>query len=67
MITIKARFDGEKIVLPPDLSNMAPGEVIVVFDPPPSPDEEREFWARIQQETLVKAWDNDEDSVYDSL
>lgn len=67
MLAIKARFDGSKIVLPEELGNITPGEVIVVFEAPLSIDHEKAEWMKIQEQSLAKAWDNDEDSVYDAL
>jgi hypothetical protein len=37
MVAIRTRFDGEKIEVPPELRGAAPGEVIVIFTPLPTP------------------------------
>jgi hypothetical protein len=34
MVTIKTRFDGEKIEVPEELRKAGPGEVVLVFQPP---------------------------------
>jgi hypothetical protein len=67
MLAIKAVFDGSKIVLPEKMGDVTPGEVIVVFEAPSSIDHEKAEWMKIQELSLAKAWDNDEDSVYDAL
>ena len=67
MLAIKAVYDGSKIVLPESLANVAPGEVIVVFDASKSDSQETAEWMKLQEESFAKAWDNDEDSVYDAL
>ena len=67
MLAIKAVYDGNKIVLPERLDNVAPGEVIVVFDASVIDTRETSEWVKLQEEAFAKAWDNDEDSVYDAL
>jgi hypothetical protein len=67
MLAVKAVFDGSKIVLPERLGNVAPGEVIVIFEAPSNIDQETAEWMKLQEESFAKAWDNDEDSVYDAL
>ncbi|MEX2307829.1 MAG: hypothetical protein WD738_09575 [Pirellulales bacterium] len=66
MVAIKTQFDGEKIVLPDDLRGLPPQEVIVIYDT----DEnalETQAWLKAQEASFAKAWDNDEDAVYDQL
>lgn len=65
MIAIKAHFDGERIVLPEELQGAAPRDVIVVFEN--ASEKERQLWLKAQEPTFAKAWENDEDAVYDSL
>ena len=67
MLAIKAVYDGSKIVLPESLANVAPGEVIVVFDASKIDSGQTAEWMKLQEESFAKAWDNDEDSVYDAL
>ena len=62
MHAVRARFDGEKIVLPPDAPPAQPGDVIVIFE-----DSESADLLAAQEQTLKKAWDNDDDAVYDRL
>ncbi len=64
---MKARFDGSKIVLPKEAKSAPPGEVIVVFPEAPIGEGDAETWLAAQQESFVKVWDNEEDSVYDAL
>jgi hypothetical protein len=66
MIPIKATFDGEKIVLPDALRGLPPQEVIVIYESVPI-DAEEQAWLKVQEASFAKAWDNDEDAVYDSL
>jgi len=67
MLAIKAQFDGEKILLPKDVAEMAPGEVIVIFESEQGHGEEAGAWMRIQQDAFARAWDNPEDAAYDLL
>lgn len=64
MKAIKARFDGEKVILPEDLEDLKPGDVILVFGASKNNDL---VWLVAQEQALAKAWDNDEDAAYDSL
>jgi hypothetical protein len=66
MVAIKAQFDGEKIVLPDALRGLPPQDVIVIYEA----DEgtlESQAWLKAQEASFAKAWDNDEDAVYDQL
>jgi TusA-related sulfurtransferase len=67
MLAVKATFDGKRIVLPETLANVPPGEVIVIFENPASLSPDTEEWMKMQEEAFARAWDNDEDSIYDSL
>ncbi len=62
MKTIKAIFDGEKVILPDDIDQLEPGEVILVFGAG-----HELAWVRAQEGALTKVWDNDEDAAYDSV
>ncbi len=66
MVAIKVQFDGEKIVLPDDLRGMPPQEVIVIYESKEN-FEESQAWLKVQEESFAKAWDNQEDAVYDQL
>jgi hypothetical protein len=66
MVAIKAQFDGEKIVLPDDLRGLPPQEVIVIYESEEN-SLEAQAWLKAQEATFAKAWDNDEDAVYDQL
>jgi TusA-related sulfurtransferase len=67
MLAIKAVFDGNKIVLPEKLVNVPPGEVIVIFESLATAGPDIDEWMELQEEAFARAWDNDEDSIYDSL
>ncbi len=66
MVAIKAQFDGEKILLPDDLRGLPPQEVIVIYVADESA-QESQAWLKAQEASFAKAWDNDEDAVYDEL
>ncbi len=67
MLAVKAKYDGKRIVLPGDAKGMPVGEVIVVFPGPAAGDADQATWERVQQESLARVWDNEEDAVYDEL
>jgi hypothetical protein len=51
MIAIKTRFDGEKVIVPPDHGRrLPPGEVILVFTE--AADHDSDSWLKAQDETL---------------
>ena len=66
MVAIKTQFDGEKILLPDDLRGLPPQEVILVYEAEVNT-LENQGWLKAQEASFAKAWDNDEDSVYDQL
>jgi hypothetical protein len=66
VVAIKTQFDGEKIVLPDNLRGLPPQEVILIYQADES-DLENQAWLKAQEESFAKAWDNDEDAVYDQL
>ncbi len=67
MLAIKARFDGKEIILPPSIPDVSPGEVVVVFEAAEAGPEDIRDWMKVQESAFAKVWENDEDSVYDSL
>ena len=66
MVAIKTQFDGEKILLPENLRGLPPQEVILVYETEGSLLEDQ-AWLKAQEASFAKAWDNDEDAVYDQL
>jgi hypothetical protein len=66
MVAIRAKFDGEKIVLPDELRGCPPQEVIVVYEATEA-SLEQVAWLKAQESSFSKAWDNDEDAVYDQV
>jgi len=67
MRAIKARFDGQQIMLPPDVPRGTPAEVIVVFPDELQNGDEQAAWMKAQEDRFGKVWENEEDRVYDSL
>ncbi|MBL7221870.1 MAG: hypothetical protein ISS69_17305 [Phycisphaerae bacterium] len=65
MLAIRTRYDGKEIRLPRDVKDMAPCEVIVLFEENSSPSDAD--WLRLQEESLAAVWDNKEDAVYDEV
>jgi hypothetical protein len=66
MVAIKTQFDGEKILLPEELRGCPPQEVIVVYQASEA-DLEKSAFLKAQEESFAKAWDNDEDAIYDQV
>ncbi|MFO8071520.1 MAG: hypothetical protein R6V85_06555 [Polyangia bacterium] len=66
MRAIKARFDGEKIVLPEEAKDAPVGNVIVIFDSPEAT-HDRGDWDRVQEKSFADAWDNPDDAIYDEI
>lgn len=67
MKAVKARFDGREIILPDDVGDLAPCEVIVIFPMADVAAADRRDWERAQEEAFARAWDNPEDEVYHTL
>ena len=67
MVAIKAHFDGKKVILPEEFRTGPPREVLVVFEEPAPEAAEQRLWLKAQESAFAKVWDNDEDSIYDSL
>ena len=63
MLTLRARFDGNVVHLPEDTKPAAPCDVIVLVEEPQNAEDAD--WLRLQEQTLAKAWDDKEDSIYD--
>lgn len=66
MVAIKAKFDGRQVILPDGLPNIAAGEVILIFEGAGRADE-GQAWQEAQESVFAKAWDNDEDAIYDAM
>ena len=65
MLAIKAQFDGEKVILPEEARGAPPGEVVVIFQNGGGDRRYSDPWIKAQEATFAKAWDNDEDAIYD--
>jgi len=66
MVVIRTQFDGKQILLPEDLRGLPPQEVIVIYNSRENA-LESEAWLKAQEATFDKAWDNEEDAIYDEL
>jgi hypothetical protein len=66
MVAIKTTYGGEKIVLPEALRGLPPQEVILICQTDDSASDDQ-AWLKAQEESFAKAWDNDEDAVYDEM
>jgi hypothetical protein len=66
MLAIRATYDGREIHIPEDAKGIPACNVIVLFerDEPNVVDLD---WVKAQEQTLAKAWDDEEDAVYDSI
>ena len=67
MQAIRAHFDGKKIQVPKELRKAPAGEVLVIIPDVCASESDEASWMRAQEASFAKIWDNDEDSVYDSL
>ncbi len=65
MQAIRATYDGKEIHIPQAAQGMPPGNVIILFEEE-TPAEDSE-WLKMQEQSLAKAWDDEEDSVYDEM
>ena len=63
MKSVKATFDGERIVLPEHLEDLEVGtEVILVYGVGAEIS-----WLQAQERSLARVWDNEQDQDYDAL
>lgn len=67
MKAVRARFDGKTIQVPKELRKAPAGEVLLIIPDSPVGENDKTAWTRAQESAFCKVWDNDEDSVYDSL
>jgi hypothetical protein len=74
MVAIRVGVQDNIVRLPPSMATRDGAQVLVVVqqedllnEGAPESCAERDFWRRVQSESLRKVWDNDEDAVYDSL
>jgi len=64
---IKTHFDGKTIQVPKELRKVPPGEVLLIVQEKQREASDDSLWLKAQETAFAKAWDNDEDAVYDSL
>ncbi len=67
MRAMKTQFDGKTIKVPKQLRNAPAGEVLIIAPEAPAEAHDSRGWLSAQEAAFAKVWDNDEDSVYDSL
>ncbi|MBU4400355.1 MAG: hypothetical protein KKE86_13600 [Planctomycetes bacterium] len=65
MLAIRTTYDGKEIHIPKDAKGVPPCSVIVLFEEEGSAGDAD--WLKLQEQTLAKAWDDEEDAVYDNL
>jgi hypothetical protein len=66
MVAVRARFDGETIVVPKALRG-APASDVIILIPARKVAESMKAWHKAQEAAFAKVWDNDEDAIYDAL
>jgi predicted DNA-binding antitoxin AbrB/MazE fold protein len=62
--TVDAIYEHGKLVLPQPLSLLEKSRVRVTIE---SSDAERENWLKLSEASLMKAWGNDADDVFNEL
>ena len=67
MVVVKAQYDGKRVILPDNVGGAAPGEVILVFEETRERSAKRQDWMKAQEAVFAKAWENDDDAIYDTL
>ena len=61
--TVEAIYENGKIVLPRPLSLPEKSPVRVTIES----DTEREAWLKLSEQSLTKAWDDDDDNIFNEL
>ncbi len=67
MVVIRAKFDGTKVIIPESVQKLPAGDVLLIFENGRSSGSETDEWESAGESAFRKAWDNEEDAVYDSL
>jgi predicted DNA-binding antitoxin AbrB/MazE fold protein len=62
--TVEAIYENGKIVLPQRLPLPENAHILVTIE---SGDTEREAWLKLSEQSLLKAWDNPDDDVFNEL
>jgi hypothetical protein len=65
MLAVRTTYDGKEIHIPENAKSIPPCNVIVLFER-----EETEVdgdWLKAQEQVLAKAWDDEEDALYDNI
>ena len=55
------------IIVPDELRGLPPGEVIVIIQDDANGRADTQEWMKAQEAPFARAWDNDEDGVYDTM
>jgi Protein of unknown function DUF104 len=66
--TVEAIYEGGKLVLPNPLPLPDKAHVMVTIETQlPGSDAERAAWLEISEKSLMKAWDNSADDIFNEL
>jgi hypothetical protein len=67
MVVVRAKFDGNKVIIPDNAEGLAAGDVLLIFEESKPSAHDVDAWKAASEPALRKAWDNEEDAVYDTL
>jgi len=67
VVIFRAQFDGERVLIPPEARGLPPGEVVLIFENGAGHPSDAEAWMSASESSLAKAWDNQDDAVYDRM
>jgi len=65
--TIEAIYEDGKLVLPGPLPLPEKSHVLVTIESEASADSERAAWLKLSEQSLMKAWGNQDDDVFNEL
>ena len=65
--TVEAIYETGKLVLSAPLPLLEKSHVLVTIESENSSDSERAAWLKISEPSLLKAWDNPDDDVFNEL
>lgn len=63
--TVEAIYEGGKLILPQALPLPEKAHVIVTIET--EKDSERVAWSKVSEQSLMKAWDNTDDDIFNDL
>jgi hypothetical protein len=67
MVVVRAKFYGTKVIIPDSAQGLPAGDVLLIFEERKRPAPEADAWKVASEPALRKAWDNEEDAVYDKM